>query len=47
MKLIKNSISIVHPEGIFLIAKSNEGKTEGSIWDMGANLAKEVTDFIE
>ena len=47
MKLLKNQISMVHPEGIFLLSKKNEGKTEGSIDAMGKNLADEVKEFID
>ena len=47
MKLLKTTISLVHPEGVFLVSKANEGKTETSFWDMGLNLSKEVQNFIE
>ena len=47
MKLLKNQISMVHPEGIFLLSKKNEGKTEGNIEAMGKNLADEVKEFID
>ena len=47
MKLLKNSIAMVHPEAIFLLSKENENKTEGNIEDMGIRLSKEVDEFIE
>lgn len=47
MKLLKNQISLVHPEGVFLCSKSNEKQTEIDIEVMGENLAKEVKEFIE
>ena len=47
MKLLKNSISMAHPEAIFLLAKSNENKTEGDIEEMGKRLAEEVDEFID
>ena len=47
MKLLKNSISMVHPEAIFLLSKSNENKTEESLEEMGVRLAAEVEEFIE
>ncbi len=47
MKLLKNQISLVHPEGVFLCSKANEKQTENDIEMMGENLAKEIKDFIE
>lgn len=47
MKLLKNSISMVHPEAIFLLSKSNESQTEGNIEEMGVRLAAEVEEFID
>lgn len=47
MKLLKNSISTVHPEAIFLLSKKNENETEGDIEEMGVRLAAEVEEFIE
>jgi pimeloyl-ACP methyl ester carboxylesterase len=47
MKLLKNSISMVHPEAIFLLSKKNENETEGDIAEMGVRLADEVNEFIE
>lgn len=31
MKLLKNQISLVFPEGVFLLSKSNEKQTDGDI----------------
>lgn len=47
MKLLKNQISLVHPEGVFLLSKSNEKQTDGDIQKMGENLANEVNEFID
>lgn len=47
MKLLKNTISMQHPEAIFLLSKKNENKTEGDIEEMGVRLAEEVEEFIE
>jgi len=47
MKLLKNSISMVHPEAIFLLSKNNEKETEGNIEEMGVRLADEIKVFID
>lgn len=47
MKFLKNQISLVHPEGVYLLSKSNEKNTEGDLAEMGGRLAKEVSDFID
>lgn len=39
MKLIKNSISVWHPETAFLCATSNEDLTDTDIIEMGNRLA--------
>lgn len=47
MKLLKNSVSMIHPEAIFLLSKKNENETEGDIEEMGVRLAAEVEEFID
>ena len=42
MRLLKNNLSILHPDGIFLSSQSNEEQTEGDILEMGQKLAEEV-----
>jgi len=42
MKLVKDNILLLFPEGNFLCAGSNEGNTEGDIGEMGKRLAREV-----
>lgn len=42
MRLLKNNLSILHPDGIFLSCSSNEDQTEGDIMEMGVRLANEV-----
>jgi hypothetical protein len=46
MRLLKNNLSILHPDGIFLSCTSNEDKTEGDILEMGQRLANEVKNYI-
>ena len=47
MRLLKNNLSILHPDGIFLSCQSNEDQTEGDIFDMGLRLANEVKNYIQ
>jgi hypothetical protein len=42
MRLLKNNISALHPEAIFLSSNSNEDRTEGDIMEMGERLATEL-----
>jgi hypothetical protein len=42
MRLLKNNLSVKHPEAIFLSSNSNEDQTEGDIMEMGERLANEV-----
>lgn len=46
MRLLKNNLSILHPDGIFLSSSSNEDHTEGDILEMGERLANEVKTYI-
>jgi predicted alpha/beta superfamily hydrolase len=47
MKQLKNNLSLIHPESLFMCSTSNEyNQTEGNIDDMGKRLAKEVLEFI-
>lgn len=46
MRLLKNNLAILHPDGIFLSAISNEDQTEGDILEMGVRLANEVKNYI-
>ena len=39
MRLLKNNLSLVHPEALFLCSCSNEQSTEGDISGMGVRLA--------
>ena len=47
MRLLKNNLSVLHPEALFLCSAKNEGKTEEDIRDMGARLANEVIEFVQ
>jgi len=47
MRLMKNNISLVHPDAIFCISITNENNTEGNIEDMGIRLAQEVMNYIK
>jgi hypothetical protein len=47
MRTIKNRLSLLMPDALFLSPKSNEGKTEGDIREMGQRLAAEISEFIE
>jgi len=46
MKLLKNYISLAHPEAMFLCSSINEDNTEGDIAEMGDKLSSEVINFI-
>jgi len=46
MKLIRNNLSMLHPEALILCSSSNEENTENDIADMGLKLANEVQTFI-
>jgi hypothetical protein len=39
MKLLKNIMSILHPEILYMCSQANEDYTEGDIDDMGERLA--------
>lgn len=42
MKMIKNYVSFMYPESMFLCATSNEDLTDGDIFQMGERMATEV-----
>ena len=46
MRLIKNYVSFMYPESMFLCATSNEEMTDMDIFTMGERLAIEVKEFI-
>jgi Putative serine esterase (DUF676) len=46
MRLLKNNLSLNHPEAIFLASSVNEDLTEGDIFEMGERLANEVKQYI-
>jgi Putative serine esterase (DUF676). len=46
MKLIKNNLSMLHPEALILCSCANEENTENDIADMGLKLANEIKNFI-
>ena len=46
MKLIKNNLSMLHPEALLLCSSANEDNTENDIADMGLKLANEIQTFI-
>jgi hypothetical protein len=46
MRLLKNNLSIMHPDAIFLSSSANEENTEGDIMEMGERLANEVKVYI-
>ena len=46
MRLLKNNLSLAHPEAIFLASTANEENTEGDIFEMGERLANEVKQYI-
>ena len=39
MRLLRNNLSLMHPEALFLCSCSNEQSTEGDISGMGVRLA--------
>ena len=39
VRLLRNNLSLVHPEALFLCSCSNEDSTEGDISEMGVRLA--------
>ena len=47
MRLLKNNLAILHPDGIFLSCSSNEDQTEGDILEMGKRLSNEVKSYIQ
>lgn len=47
MRLLKNNLSLAHPEAVFLASSANEDMTEGDIFEMGERLANEVKQYIE
>mmetsp|Transcript_8574 Transcript_8574/g.13243 ORF Transcript_8574/g.13243 Transcript_8574/m.13243 type:complete len:246 (+) Transcript_8574:1349-2086(+) len=47
MRLLKNNLSILHPDGIFYSCQSNEDQTEGDILEMGQRMAQEVKEHIQ
>jgi Putative serine esterase (DUF676) len=47
MRLLKNNLSLNHPEAIFLTSSVNEDQTEGDIFEMGERLANEVKQYIQ
>jgi hypothetical protein len=47
MRLLKNNISLLYPDTMFLASSINETMTDGHIGEMGINLATEVLTFIE
>ena len=47
MRLLKNNLSLAHPEAIFLSSQANEDLTEGDIFEMGERLANEVKQYIQ
>lgn len=47
MRLLKNNLSVMHPDAIFLSSSTNESETEGDIMELGERLAKEVKDYIQ
>jgi hypothetical protein len=46
MRLLKNNISLLFPEAMFLCSSSNEDYTEGDIFEMGVRLSQEVNAYI-
>jgi pimeloyl-ACP methyl ester carboxylesterase len=46
MKLIKNNLSMLHPEALILCSAANEDNTENDISDMGLKLASEIQAYI-
>lgn len=46
MRLLKNNLSLLYPEALFLCSNANEETTEGDINEMGVRLAQEVVNYI-
>lgn len=46
LRLMKNEISLQHPDAVILLSKANEDKTEGDFTEMGERLASEVKQYI-
>jgi len=46
MRLFKNALAVRCPTASFLLSSVNEGRTESSIKELGARLAREIVDFI-
>jgi len=42
MRLLRNNLSLLYPEALFLCSCENENKTEGDLTEMGVRLAMEV-----
>jgi hypothetical protein len=47
MRCIKNQLSVVHPESLFLCSSSNEHSTSNDILEMGRKLYEEVFYYID
>mmetsp|Transcript_13269 Transcript_13269/g.24882 ORF Transcript_13269/g.24882 Transcript_13269/m.24882 type:complete len:678 (-) Transcript_13269:764-2797(-) len=47
MRCIKNQLSVVHPESLFLCSSSNEHSTSNDIVEMGRKLYEEVFYYID
>lgn len=47
MRLIKNSIALLHPQSLYLLSTANEHDTEAAIEIMGERLAEEVKTFVK
>ncbi len=47
MRMLKNNISFLHPEAIFLSSTANEDQTEGDIFEMGERMATELKNYIQ
>jgi hypothetical protein len=47
MRLMKNNLSLVYPDAVFMVSSSNEDNTDGDLNEMGIRLAQEVINFIQ
>jgi len=47
MRLLKDNLSLLHPNALFLCSSANEDCTDGDINEMGRNLANEIKGFIQ
>jgi hypothetical protein len=47
MRLIRNHLSLIHPDSLFLCSIENENATEGDLLQQGITLAKEVIQYIK